>query len=126
MLIVAAVLIGALGIAHSILGERYIIGWLLRHDLPQLLGGTEFAAGTIRFAWHITTVLALGIALVLGLAASGASQSTLVSVIGWTLIACGVLPVYFTRGRHLSWVVFFAAGILCVLAANGLQARSVA
>lgn len=120
MLIVAAVLIGALGIAHSILGERYIITWLLRHDLPRLFGGTEFAARTIRFAWHITTVLALGVAVVLGLVAADAGRSTLVSALGWTLIACGLLPIYFTRGRHLSWAVFFAAGALCLLSGIGL------
>jgi hypothetical protein len=117
MLFVAAFLIGALGIAHSILGERYIIGWLLRHDLPRLFGGTEFAAGTIRFAWHITTVLALGLAVMLTLFALDASRSAVVGSIGFTLIACGVLPIYFTRGRHLSWIVFFTAGFLCVLSA---------
>src|SRR5690554_1069008 len=115
MLIAAAVLIGGLGIAHSILGERYIITWLLRHDLPRLFGGTEFAAGTIRFAWHITTVLTLGVSTVLCLVAADATHPALVSAIGWTLVVCGLLPIYFTRGRHLSWVVFFAAGALCLL-----------
>jgi hypothetical protein len=122
MLFVAALLIGALGIAHSILGERYIIRWLLRHELPRLFGGTEFAAGTIRFAWHITTVLALGVAVMLTLFALDASTSAVVGSIGFTLIACGVLPIYFTRGRHLSWIVFFAAGFLCVLSAFLTQA----
>lgn len=116
MLYVAALLIAALGIAHSILGERYIIRWLLEHDLPKLFGGTEFAAGTIRFAWHITTVLALGIAVVLAQFALHASDSAILTAIGWTLIACGLLPIYFTRGRHLSWIVFFGAGALCLLA----------
>lgn len=122
MLYIAAVLIGALGIAHSVLGERYIIRWLLRHDLPKLFGGTDFAAGTIRFAWHITTVLALGLAVMLTLFALDAPTAAVVGCIGSTLIACGVLPVYFTRGRHLSWIVFFAAGILCLLSALSTQA----
>jgi hypothetical protein len=115
MLFIAALLIGALGIAHSILGERYIISWLLRHDLPRLFGGTEFAARTIRFAWHVTTVLCLGVAAVLMLFALNAPESMAVAVIGWTLVACGMLPLLFTRGRHLSWIVFFAAGALCLL-----------
>jgi len=115
MLLIAALLIGALGVAHSVLGERYIIRWVLKQDLPKLFGGTEFAAGTIRFAWHITTVLALGVATLLALVEFDAPRSAAVGVIGWTLIACGVLPIYFTRGRHLSWLVFFAAGSLCVL-----------
>lgn len=114
MLFVAALLTGGLGIAHSILGERYIIRWLLKHDLPRLFGGTEFAAGTIRFAWHMTTVMALGFAVLLGLIAVDAPSTTLVVTIGCTLIACGVLPIYFTRGRHLSWLVLFVVGGLCL------------
>jgi hypothetical protein len=120
MLIAAALLIGALGIAHSILGERYIITWLLRHDVPKLLGGPQFAAGTIRFAWHVTTILALGIAAALVLVALDSSESSVVAAVGWTLVACALLPIYFTRGRHLSWVVFLAAGTLCLLSAAGL------
>src|SRR5690554_3064801 len=117
MLFVAALLIGALGIVHSVLGERYLIRWLLRHDLPKLLGDTGFAAGTIRFAWHMTTVMALGLAALLALLAVDAPQSALVATIGYTLIACGVLPIYFTRGRHLSWLVLFVVGGLCLLSA---------
>ncbi|MCS3843319.1 hypothetical protein [Microbacterium sp. AK031] len=75
-LIAAAVLIAALGAAHSILGEKYIIGWLLTHDLPRLFGGTSFTAGTIRFAWHRTTVLFVGLAGVLLAIALGAPTST--------------------------------------------------
>lgn len=116
MLFVAALLIGALAIAHSYLGERYIIRWLLRHgDLPILMGSTAFAARTIRFAWHVTSVLALGMAIVLMQLAVNASEVAVVVAIGCTLIACGVLPLVYTRGRHLSWVVFFAAGGLCLL-----------
>ena len=32
--------------------------------------------------------------------------------IGATLLASGVLPLTFTRGRHLSWLVLFTAGAL--------------
>lgn len=115
-LIAAAVLIAALGIAHSILGEKYIIRWLLAHDLPRILGGASFTAGTIRFAWHITTVLFLGLAAVLVALALGAGSATIVFVIGCTFIVSAALPIWFTRGRHLSWVVLLAAGALCLAA----------
>lgn len=120
MLMVAAALIGTLGIAHSVLGERYIITWLLRHDLPRLFGTARFAAGTIRFAWHVTTVLALGFAAVLVLVALDAPEGSLVAAMGWTFLVCALLPLYFTRARHLSWIIFLVAGILCLLAAGGL------
>lgn len=111
MLYAASALVAVLGVAHSVLGERYIIRRLLRRDdLPKLFGGAEFTARTIRFAWHVTSVLAIGLAVVLALFAADATQRVIVGVLGVTLLASGVLPLVFTRGRHLSWVVFFAAG----------------
>lgn len=118
VLFIAAALLVALGAFHSILGERYIIRRLLRReDLPKLFGGREFTAGTIRFAWHITTLLAFGVAAVLVLAAVDADQRAVVAAIGITCLACAVLPIVFTRGRHLSWAIFLAAGVLCLVAA---------
>ncbi|NLP84823.1 hypothetical protein HF576_13275 [Microbacterium sp. CFH 90308] len=120
MLFIAAALLVALGLFHSILGERYIIRRLLRReDLPKLFGGREFTAGTIRFAWHITTLLALGVAAVLVLVAVDAEPRAVVAAIGITCLACAVPPLVFTRGRHLSWVVFLAAGTLCLVASLG-------
>jgi hypothetical protein len=53
----AFALVVATGIAHSYLGERYILIRLFkRGDLPKLSVGTEFTKGTLRFAWHLTTV----------------------------------------------------------------------
>ncbi|MBZ2188234.1 MULTISPECIES: hypothetical protein [Alcanivoracaceae] len=111
-LYIAAVLIFMLGLAHSVLGERFILTRLFRRDaLPKLFGGTEFTARTLRFAWHITTVAWWGIALLLWLAASGdlTTESVLV-VLGYTVVISGILPLVITRGRHLSWVVLFLAG----------------
>ncbi|MEX1078335.1 MAG: hypothetical protein WED09_04430 [Homoserinimonas sp.] len=119
MLIVAGVLVGALGIAHSVLGERHIIGWLLRHELPVIAGSTTFAARTIRFAWHVTSVLFLGLGVVLVLIAVQASEQLVLTALGSSLIASGLLPLWFTRGRHLSWIVLLAAGALCLLSATG-------
>jgi len=42
-LYLCAILTVAIGVAHSYLGERYILIRLFRRpDLPQLFGGTEF------------------------------------------------------------------------------------
>ncbi|MBK7012660.1 MAG: hypothetical protein IPH43_08315 [Xanthomonadales bacterium] len=61
MLQIAALLIALLGLAHSVLGERYILVRLFRRDLPKLFGGTRFTRNTLRFAWHLTTMFAWGI-----------------------------------------------------------------
>jgi hypothetical protein len=111
---VAAVLIFLTGLAHSVLGERYILIRLFRRDnLPLLFGGTSFTTQTLRFAWHITTVAWWGFALLLWQAASDALNIRgMLEVLGCTSLLSGLLPLVLTRGRHLSWVVFFAVGAI--------------
>ncbi len=59
-LVTAAVLVILTGLAHSILGERYILIRLFRRqELP------EFTKNTLRFAWHLTSVAWWGIASIL-------------------------------------------------------------
>jgi hypothetical protein len=110
MLQLAAILIVLLAIAHSVLGERYILTRLFRRELPKLFGGPEFTRNTLRFAWHLTTLLAFGLGAVLWLLPGSPPPELLARVVGWLLIGSGLLPLVFTRGRHLSWVVLFAAG----------------
>jgi hypothetical protein len=118
MLQLAAILIIALGVAHSVLGERYILVRLFRRpDLPKLFGSADFTIQTLRFAWHITTVAWFGLGVLLFAASRGPlnSQSTL-QIVGYTAIASGLLPLFFTRGKHLSWLVLFAIGGLAIIA----------
>lgn len=103
------------------LGERYILIRLLRREdsLPKVLGRTAFTAGTLRFAWHLTTVAWWALAyLVFALGHGPVGRDELLLVIGITALVSAVFPLVFTRGRHLSWVVFLLVGGL-VLAARG-------
>ena len=115
MLLTAATLIFLLGLAHSVLGERYLLIRLFRRqDLPKLFGGTAFTTRTLRFAWHLTTVIAWGLAAVvlqLGKLPEAAGRS-IGMTLAITLLLSSLLPLLFTRGRHLAWVVLFAAGAL--------------
>lgn len=61
----AAALIVLPGLAHSVLGERYILVWLFRRPVPALFGGEAFTRNTLRFVWHLVTLLAFGPAAVL-------------------------------------------------------------
>ena len=70
MVELAAALLFLLGLAHSVLGERYLLTRLFRRDnLPKLLGSTAFTVGTLRFVWHLTTLAWYGLATLLLLAA---------------------------------------------------------
>ena len=119
LLQLAALLGFALGLAHSILGERYILTRLFRRDnLPKLFGDTQFTSRTLRFAWHLTTIAFWGFAALLWQASSGAlDQDAVLRTIGWTCLASGLLPLIMTRGKHLSWVVLFVIGAIATATA---------
>lgn len=108
--VVAASLILAIGVAHSWLGERYILMRLFRRqNIPHLLGSDVFTKRTLRFAWHLTTVFWVGIAAMLLILASyplDASARMLSRVIAATFLVSAVAALVGSRGRHLSWVVF--------------------
>lgn len=116
MLYIAALLLTLLGLAHSLLGERYILQRLFRRSdkLPKLFGGTDFTKNTLRFAWHLITVMAFGFSLLMVQLANDAGPVAMACAIGASLLVSGVLPLVFTRGRHLSWVCLWTAGALCL------------
>jgi len=112
----AAVLTVLVGCAHSWLGERYLIGRLLRRqDLPRLLGGDDFTKRTLRFAWHLTTLAWVGMAgLMAALAPLPADRlpQPVVLVLSAIFAASALLALIGSRGRHLSWVVFLAIALM--------------
>ena len=114
MLYLAAALMFVTGLAHSYLGERYLLLRLFKRDnLPKLLGDTAFTKGTLRFVWHLTTVAWWGLAyLVFSAAQSELTVAQTLRVIATVALVSGLFSLIFTRGRHLSWVVFFVVGAL--------------
>ena len=111
-LYLAAMLFVALGVAHSVLGEKYILVRLFRRkDLPALFGSTQFTSRTLRFAWHITIVAWFAFAALLAQLAQGPPTSSgVLQVIGWAAISSGCLPLLVTRGRHVAWLILFVIG----------------
>lgn len=120
MLISAAFLVFLTGAVHSYFGERYLLIRLFkRGNLPELLGGTDFTAGTLRFVWHLLTVVWWGIGAVIVQASGQPLDSrTVLQAFGVVALVSGLFPLVFTRGRHLSWIAFFALGALLLLAAR--------
>ena len=115
-LIAAAALLAAVGLAHSFLGEKYILIRLFRrHDLPKLFGSDWFTRRTLRFAWHLTSLAWFGFAGVVQ-QVSGLPQgaaSAVLQVIGLTFLVCALVTALASHGRHLAWLVFLAIGLLC-------------
>ena len=112
--LLAALLCVALGLAHSYLGERFILIRLFRRaDIPKLFGGTEFTIRTLRFAWHLTSVAWWGIGALFFLMARGPlSSSTVASVFAVVFLLSAGVTLIASRGRHLAWPVFLVVGLI--------------
>lgn len=120
-LIAAASLAFLIGIAHSSLGERYILRRLFRRrDLPHLFGSDSFTRQTLRFAWHLTTIAWFGLGAILVLLGSADSRldpGAILRAISLTFLVSFLIALISTRGRHLSWMVFLAIALLSWLPA---------
>lgn len=120
MLLVAVVLVVLLGIAHSYLGERFLLMRLFKRDnLPKLLGGDAFTKGTLRFAWHLTSVAWFGLAAMLfSVHMSGKIEADFaLYTISAVSVVSALFAASFTRGRHLSWIVFLAVAAITAFSA---------
>ncbi|MED5621393.1 hypothetical protein [Ideonella sp. BN130291] len=108
----------AIGIAHSYMGERYLLMRLFRReDLPKLFGSTDYTRRTLRFAWHVTTVAWWGFgALLVLLAHPPVSAQAVGMVIGAVFLLHFAIALFGSRGRHYSWVAFLVIGVLATWA----------
>ena len=110
MLIGAAALAIFIGIVHSYLGERYILVRLFkRNNLPKLFGSDWFTKRVLRLAWHLTTIAWWGFAAILYII-SGSNENIekqILIIIAVVFLASGLLSATFTKGKHISWVVFW-------------------
>jgi len=113
-----------LAMAHSFLGERFILRRLFRRgNLPHLFGGEDFTRRTLRFGWHLTTVLMWGSAGILWLLAGGGNGAaateqgeTLVVIprlIALMYLGCALASAIGVRLRHFSvWIFLMSAGLV--------------
>jgi hypothetical protein len=70
---------------------------------------------TLRFTWHLTTVLLVSvgtIATTLSSAPLGAQSIWFMQVLAITFGACSLLSLIGARGRHFSWWVFLIIAVL--------------
>ena len=121
VLAIAACLTFLIGLIHSVLGEKYLISRLLRRDnLPKLFGDDWFTKRLLRFAWHLTTIAWWGMAAIFLELAN--PEVTLTVNISWILALVfalsGSIALFFSKGKHLSWLVFFAIAGLSAVSAS--------
>ncbi|HMO74268.1 MAG TPA: hypothetical protein PKD99_11940 [Sphingopyxis sp.] len=102
----------ASALTHSILGEKRLIGPLLRINRGIL--STELPRRVFRFAWHATAVLML---LSAAAVAWPGTPRALALVIGVGWMATGLFNAAYTGGRHIIWPFLTISGALAVIGA---------
>ncbi|AZZ97084.1 hypothetical protein [Pseudoalteromonas sp. R3] len=114
LLYLAAALLILVSLAHSYLGERFILIRLFKRDnLPQLFGSSDFTIRTLRFAWHLTSIAWLGFAaLLIALASPGFTAATLAQITAVTFALHSLLALVLSRGKHWSWLLFAVVSLL--------------
>jgi hypothetical protein len=115
-LVAAAVATLLTAFGHSFFGERRLVGPLVASDSGVMAHG--LAKQVVRFAWHLTTLLWVGQALLLLRAAFAVPgfDRALVWGIGVVHLAVGLFDAGYTRGRHIGWPPLTAIGVLALLA----------
>ncbi len=99
------------------MGERLLIGPLQDNPhLPIIRGNPKAAPSTLRLAWHVTSVFGLGFAALLFYYASHHSLADEfglpLTVLAITYFVSGVVALIGSKGRHLSWLVFWVMVVL--------------
>lgn len=129
-MLLSASSLGVCVLAHSVLGELWLLRPLLRHAKFPRLGGPDsfFSRRTYWFAWHITSLVWAGLAVMLyqlrhsvGDAPSAHSSATgashaldvVLRTTAMTFAAQFLLCVVAVNGRHLAWILFLAAALCC-------------
>jgi hypothetical protein len=114
----AACILAFVGIAHSYLGERYLLSRLSRHgDLPKVFRNPVFAFRVMRLAWHITSIAWFGFAALLVLIAHPpVTAEGIGTAIGIVFLLHGAASLILARGRHLSWLLSLVVGALTLYA----------
>ncbi len=114
-LMAAAIATLATAATHSYFGEKRLIGPLVASDdgvMSRLL-----AKQVIRFAWHLTSLLWIGQALLLLRAAFDPEvfDAVLIAGIGVLHVAIGLFDAVVTRGKHIGWPLLTAIGVFALL-----------
>lgn len=119
-LLASALLICLIGAVHSVMGERRIFHPWVQQPPPGL---RVFHRQILRASWHLPTLLGFGQAAALAwlgaapaadLPAVGLQQALLASL-ACGVVACGVLVLWLTRGRHQGGTAMLAAAALMLV-----------
>ena len=119
--VTAAVLAFAIGVVHSVLGERLIFRRLRSAGAIPTNGGNVLREPHVRIlwaTWHVVTAMGWCLAVVLlwlGLPSSTyLVQSVVPKAVAVAMLASSVLVLVGTKGRHPGWAGLLVVAILTI------------
>ena len=106
--ILAAVLAFATPVGHSWLGEKLVVGPLLRSEpLPPVLK-PEINRRLVRWVWHLPSAIWAVLGLyILWAALAGAMTQNAAVALGTVFAVSGLANMGATRRVHFGWVLLF-------------------
>lgn len=119
---VAALLLIAIGLVHSVLGERLVFRRMRSTGIVPTDGGQVLREPHVRIlwaSWHVVTAMGWCIAAVLFWLALPAPKrpdsSVIVKAMVASLLASSGLVLVGTKGRHPGWVGLLVAALLTAI-----------
>ena len=99
-------------IVHSFAGERYLLRPLFKYRGNHVLDN-ELARMVIRFAWHITSISWLVLAIILyALAFDPNNLRTIILIsVGSSFTVIGLFDLVASKGRHIGWPLLTLIGL---------------
>jgi hypothetical protein len=119
LLLIAAVLTALIGLAHSWLGERLLLGPLFVPEARSGLLRSRYARRVLRLAWHVTSIAwwtLAGIFAVLAPAPQAPPGGRILMVLAGGFLVTGLVVLAGSRGRHLAWPLFLGIAAAAVAA----------
>ena len=120
--VAAGVLAFAIGLVHSILGERLVFRRMRGRGLIPTNGGQVLREPHVRIlwaSWHVVTALGWGVAVALLWLAQPSqaqfAQSVVAKAVVGALFASSLLVLVGTKGKHLGWLGLLAAAVLALV-----------
>jgi hypothetical protein len=90
--------------------------------LPPVRGSVQTTKATLRFTWHVTSVLGIGIAAILFYYAEftefNSEQIYILRILSLTFLASFIVAIVGSKAKHPSWIVFIVVSILLWLSTN--------
>jgi len=116
-LLISGILLCIMCIAHTVLGEKLIISPIQKTPgLPAVGGSIRLTKLTLRFAWHVTTVLGLGTAMILFYYCNeqvlAKDQIFVIRVLSVTFFVSFLVSIIGSRARHPAWIIFIVITVL--------------